>query len=183
MAVTAYKFAGAVEDISTVWDNDDNIKAADGNCTTTPINKNGGLSGVLRLTSFGFSSSDLPSDATLNGIEVAINRKCIYTDAVSDSELYLIYSSSPISSNFASATKWPTSLGEVIYGSSSNMLGATSLTWSQLTNTGFGATIKLVNSYSSNDVASVDYLKIRVWYNEAGGGVVIPVFMYHYMHH
>ena len=77
MAVTDYKFAGTAanvdRDSKVAWTNPDYAKADDTSYTTNAPGKNS-YSDWLLLTNYGFSSSDIPSGSTINGIEFIICR-------------------------------------------------------------------------------------------------------------
>lgn len=80
MAVTDWKFPGTAANVNNggyyPWSNVDNIKADDSNtaicCTNGTADKN--PTDYLTATNFGFTSSDIPTGATINGIEFVINR-------------------------------------------------------------------------------------------------------------
>lgn len=78
MAVTDYKFAGTAANAdrtscndSTGWVNPNNAKADDTNYANDGPAKNA-FGRWLRLTNYGFSSSDIPDGATINGIEFVV---------------------------------------------------------------------------------------------------------------
>src|SRR5258708_5529447 len=79
MAVTSYKFPATVTDDSTVgtvvWDGPGNVSADDG--TNAGFHATSGglrISHYLNCTNFGFTSADIPSGATINGIEMEYQR-------------------------------------------------------------------------------------------------------------
>jgi hypothetical protein len=185
MAVTDYKFAGTAANVDyndgDAWRNPDYAKADDTNLTDT-TNATKATTDLLRLTNFGFTSSDVPSGATIDGIEVVISRKADVSDGRSDSELYLMLSGSRQGSNYASATTWPTTEATATYGGATDKWGFTP-TQANIVDATFG--IELCVAYKSqNSKPFVNYIKIRVYYTESGGGgIVMPVFLYHYMNH
>ena len=186
MAVTDYKFPGTAasvdRDEKVKWETPDNAKADDTNYATSGGSKNT-YTDWLRLTNFGFSSSDIPDGSTINGIEFEINRYCDAGESfsVNDSALYL-YANGQVGNNLASATKWPTSVEAATYGGATDMCGTT-LSQADIVANTFGVQLSTLNSATSV-TAYVDYIKIRVYYTESGGGgIVVPVFLYHYMNH
>jgi len=183
MAVTDYKFPGTAasvdRDAKIEWGTPDNAKADDTNYATSGGSKNT-YTDWLRLTNFGFSSSDIPDGSTINGIEFEINRYGSAADSVNDSALYL-YANGQVGNNLASATKWPTSVEAATYGGATDMCGTT-LSQADIVANTFGVQLSTRNSATSV-TAYVDYIKIRVYYTAAGGGVALPVFMFHYMNH
>jgi hypothetical protein len=191
MAVTEYKYPGTAANVANggyaVWSNVDNIKADDSKsaiiCTTGTADKN--PTDYLTATNFGFTSTDIPSGATINGIEFVINRQGSETDSQYDYQLYMLKAGTQHGDNLASATKWPTSLTDATYGGATSLLGGT---WAQtdivgVTTFGFQLAIKNHIASDSGEYTYVEYFKLRVYYTEGAGGVTIPVFMYHYTHH
>lgn len=176
MSVTSYKFAGTAanvdRDSKAEWTNPDYAKADDTNYTVCVVNKDT-YGDWLRLTNFGFSTSDIPSGSTINGIEIAIMKSTSYAGQsyIKDSALYL-YNDGAVGSNLASAVAWSYKdvMAEVTYGGATNMCG-TSLTQADIVANTFGIQLSALNiETSSNQNANVDYIKIRVYYTEGGGG-------------
>jgi hypothetical protein len=187
MAVTDYKFPGTAANVANggyaPWSSPDYAKTDDSNsASTSPSKKND--SDYLTLTNFGFTSSDIPDGATINGIEFVINRNHDEANNVYDVLLYLLKNGTQHGSNLASATYWPTSFTDATYGGSTNLCGGS---WTQAdildADFGFQLSIKATADPGSGIVSRVDFGKIRVYYTEGAGGVTIPVFMYHYTHH
>jgi hypothetical protein len=182
MAVTAYKFAGTAasvdRDSKGAWSDPDYAKADDTSYTTNIVDKNT-YGDWLLLTNFGFTSSDIPSGATINGIEFAICRSnSSSADAdMTDSALYL-YDDGQVGDNLASASHWAYNsvMTEAVYGGATNMCG-TSLTQADIVASTFGVQL----SVRVGDVIvdpNVDYIKIRVYYTEGGGATVKPHYYY-----
>lgn len=192
MAVTDYKFPGTAANVEneghSPWSNYDNIKADDTSSAScqTDSSPDKFPSDYLTATNFGFTSTDIPSGATINGIEFVINRQGSEADSQYDFQLYMLKAGTQHGDNLASATKWPTSLTDATYGGATSLLGGT---WAQtdivgVSNFGFQIAIKNHIKPDLGEWALVEHVKLRVYYTEGGGGgVVIPVFMYHYMHH
>jgi hypothetical protein len=191
MARTDYKFPGTAANVSNggyiLWDNVNNIKVDDSDaafcCTNVNADKN--PTDYLTATNFGFTSTDIPSGATINGIEFVINRKGSEADSQYDYQLYMLKAGTQHGDNLASATYWPTSFTDATYGGATSLLGGT---WAQtdivgVTTFGFQLAIKNHIKSDSGEFTLVEHVKLRVYYTEGAGGVTIPVFMYHYMHH
>ncbi len=107
-----------------VWNYTDYIKADDTSYSYLIIGSTKNPTDYLTGTNFGFTSSYVPSGATINGIELVICRNCVIADATYDYELYLLKDGTPHGSNLASATKWPTGApAEATYGGSGNLSG------------------------------------------------------------
>jgi len=185
MAVTSYKFAGTAANVANgeyaAWQGYNDAKADDtAYAYLAPSEKY--ASDYLSLTNFGFTSSDIPSGATIDGIEFVVARAHNEANNVYDYALYLLKSGTQHGSNMASATKWPTAIAEATYGGSTNLCGGT-WTQSDIVGTNFGVqlSIKATTKPSTGKYSLVDFIKVRVYYTAAGP--VIPVFMYHYTHH
>ena len=174
MAVTAYKYAGTAasvdRDTKVAWSNPDYAKADDTSYATNTPGKNN-YSDWLLLTNYGFSSSDIPSGATINGIEFIICRHASSSPGCTDSALYL-YDDGQVGNNLASATYYPTSPAEATYGGATNMCGTT-LTQADIVANTFGVRLSVTPGTDDLQI-SVDYIKIRVYYT-AGGGASLPL--------
>jgi hypothetical protein len=192
MAVTEYKYPGTAANVANggyyAWSNVDNIKvddSANANVTTNG-NANKNPSDYLTATNFGFTSTDIPAGATINGIEFVINRAGSEADSQYDYQLYMLKAGTQHGDNLASATKWPTSLTDATYGGATSLLGGT---WAQtdivgVTTFGFQLAIKNHIPSGAGEFTYVEHVKLRVYYTESGGGgIVVPVFLYHYMNH
>ena len=175
MSVTDWKYPGTAVSVSSDWEDPNNAKADDSNYSVHVFYNKNASSALLRLTNFGFTSSDLPSGCTINGIEFVIGRYASVANYISDSALYL-YDDGQVGSNLASATKWPTSEGAATYGGATNMCG-TSLTQADIVASTFGVQLSAAVGNRSNATAYVDYIKIRVYYTE-GGASVKPYYYY-----
>ena len=176
MAVTDYKYAGTAANVNNggyiAWGTPDAIKADDTDYSRALIGSTKNPTDYLTGTNFGFTSSYVPSGATINGIELVICRCCDIADATYDYELYLLKDGTPHGSNLASATKWPTgALAEATYGGSSNLWGGT---WTQAdvldADFGFRLSCKSAIIAKAGEFSAVDYIKIRVYYTEGAAG-------------
>ena len=183
MAVTDYKYPGTAANVINggygAWNNPDYIKADDTSYSATLIGTTKNATDYLTGTNFGFTSSYVPSGATINGIELVICRCCAKANATYDYELYLLKDGTPHGNNLASATKWPTGEpAEATYGGSSNLWGGT---WTQadVLDADFGVRLSCKSAIAANpgEFSSVDYFKIRVYYT-AGGATVKPHYYY-----
>jgi hypothetical protein len=189
MAVTEYKYPGTAANVDNggykmTWSDVDNIKADDSEAALVLTSSTKNPTDYLTATNFGFTSTDIPSGATINGIEFVINRAGSEANSQYDYQLYMLKDGTQHGDNLASATKWPTSLTDATYGGATSLLGGT---WAQtdivgVTTFGFQLAIKAAIASDVSELTYVEHVKLRVYYTEAGG-VTIPVFMYHYTHH
>ena len=191
MAVTAYKYPGTAANVANggymTWSDVYNIKVDDSSSalTVTSGQADKNPTDYLTATNFGFTSTDIPTGATINGIEFVINRQGSEANSQYDYQLYMLKAGTQHGDNLASATKWPTSLTDATYGGATSLLGGT---WAQTDIVGvttFGFQLAIKNHIASDvgEYTYVEHVKLRVYYTESGGGVVVPVFTYHYMHH
>jgi len=180
MAVTDWKYPGTAanvtESTNAPWANPNYAKADDTSYSYGYL-KNA-VTDTLRLTNYGFTSSDIPSGATINGVEIVSGISGEQNvGSCTDSIFYLRKSSGQTGNNIASAVTWPGTNGTVIsertYGGSTDMSG-TSLTQSDIVASTFGLDLRV--SCGSGG-GYVDYIKIRVYYTE-GGASVKPYYYY-----
>jgi hypothetical protein len=184
MAVTDYKFPGTAANVDRgskpPWINPNNAKADDTSYAECTDGSGGSIKNTysdwLLLTNFGFTSSDIPSGSTIDGIEFEIGRWASEQNLINDSALYL-YDDGQVGNNLASATKWPTTMGTATYGGATNMCG-TSLTQADIVATTFGVWLSIACGASESAAGEVDYIKIRVYYTEGGGSPVKPHYYY-----
>lgn len=179
MAVTAYKYAGTAANVDNAsgieWINPDYAKADGTDFSTVAAPSSKKPSDYLTLTNFGFTSSDIPAGSTIDGIEFAINRYFTNANDVFDYEFQLLKASTAHGSNMASAAKWPSSEAEATYGGATNLCGGT---WAQtdIADSGFGVRLCIkATSGGAGTLAYVDYIKLRVYYTEGGGGGTLPL--------
>lgn len=131
----------------------------------------------LKCTNFGFS---IPGGATIDGIEVIIERKASVQSGVfwvRDFTVKLYKAGTIVGTDKADTTlKWPTSDTDKTYGSSSDLWGET-WTDSDINNSGFGIGIKVTtigggNPKDPNVTAYIDWIRINIHYTTGGGGSV-----------
>lgn len=147
------------------WSNPTRVSANDNSNTTSSISGNGTTySETLHATNFGFS---IPSDATINGIQVSIGRFASKSSSLQDRSVQLIKSGNATGDNLgATSTNWPTSEAVADYGSTSNLWGTT-WTPTQINASNFGVALSVDNNNSNSRTASVDYITVTVTYTEA----------------
>lgn len=173
MAVTDWKFAGTGANDNSVgnaaWSNTGNITASNNSRATTATMGAGQTSQILRATNFGFTTSDIPSGSTIDGIEVRIERSRNATggNQVQDNLIRLRLSSGQTGDNKVVAGNWPNSDGQATYGGESDKWN-TSLTDSQIRGSDFGVDIRCERTGGTAASGGVDAVEIRIHYTEAG---------------
>lgn len=162
---TAWKSAGTGADVSGVgtvtWSTPGNITAFDDAYAVGVTAGSGNITTHwLRATNFGFDIDDIPSGATILGIEVGIERKSNTGDAV-DNQLFLRKTSGQVGDDKASATAYPASDTEELYGGSADDWNA-SLLDSDIRSTDFGLDLSSTRGVGGT-TSSVDHIRVRVF--------------------
>jgi hypothetical protein len=153
------------------WSNPGNITAAGSPYATAALTVSA-TSEYLEGTNYGFS---IPTNATIQGIQVTINRRSSASTAgysINDVTVSLIKGGTITGNNKATSTDWPTSLGTASYGSASDLWGTT---WApaDINASDFGVALSVVNqSTIGSRTATVDYMQISVTYT-----VPLPIQM------
>lgn len=177
------QIAGAGADDNAVgtlaWSNPGNITADDGSNAEATASSDV-QTHYLKATSFGFS---IPTDATVDGIEVTIDRHCDFDSLqryTLDNIVRLVISGSVSGDNKAdTANKWPTTPTTKSYGGASDLWGLGSVSPSTLNASNFGVVLSADVYQGIVDThARVDYIQVTVHYTPAGAAM--PVFAQHY---
>ena len=115
----------------------------------------------LEATNYGFS---IPSDATINGIEVKIGRYASGID-IRDYVVRLVKGGSITGDNkAATGTTWPTGgIAEATYGGASALWGTT-WAYSDVNSSNFGVVLSATNDDATAPNTYVDYMQISVTY-------------------
>jgi len=118
----------------------------------------------LRLTSFGFDS-DVPSGATIDGIELLVMRAATNANKVYDSDIFMLASTGHVGSDQAVLDYWPqTTPAQYTYGGSANKWGS-SINAAEIRATTFGFDISPFNEDDTNpQQGQVWYAKARIYY-------------------
>lgn len=173
MTTAGPNYAGTIASDSAVgsiaWSNISNMGAADTNYATVAPGSSGTYTSYYaKLTNFGFS---LPSNATIDGITVEINRRCDQNGVryTLDAHVKLIKAGTIGATNKADTTnKWPTTLTVKSYGGSADLWSDT-WTYSDINNSGFGVAFSCaVNRAAQSATAYVDYVRVTVTYTVGG---------------
>lgn len=143
----------------TSWSNPSNA-ATSNNAYATFINVTGSSS-TLTATNFG---SSVPSGATINGIEVTIERKSSSGSAHKDFTVQLVKGGTASGTNKAdTATFYGTSDATITYGGASDLWGNT-LTVSDVNATNFGVVFQCNNTAAALNTCSVDAFSLKIYY-------------------
>lgn len=158
---------------ASAWVNFTNASSSDDTYTTVTW---GGLvpriTNYLKTTNFGFS---IPSGSTIDGIIVDVERKSSSNTAslfTVDSTLKLVIGGAVVGTNKATTTRWSTTESYVSYGGASDLWG-NSISYSDINASDFGFVLSASLNKTggkSSVVASVDHIRITVYYTNGGGG-------------
>ena len=118
----------------------------------------GQISNYLKVTNFNFA---IPTDATISGITVSVERNATSLSAVNDSSLRLVKGGVISGNDKASATPWTTSDVVATYGSASDLWGLT-LTPSDVNASNFGVVINAAASLAAT--ANIDQVTMTIDY-------------------
>ncbi|MCX8174877.1 MAG: DUF5011 domain-containing protein [Candidatus Micrarchaeota archaeon] len=155
------------------WSNPSRAQASDNQYATTTLSQSSGVSYYLNATNFSFN---LPSNAVITGIEVAIERRqaCASgscTSNVTDVEVRLQKNGALVGNNKAKATAWPTTDSTAIYGGPSDLWGA-SWTAADINSIKTGVVLSVNRTPGGSRNLYVDYINMTVYYALCGNGVV-----------
>lgn len=170
--------AGTSENAET-WVGTNNLGADDGSeaTITAATYDSPDISALLRAGNFGFS---IPTDATVNGITVEIDRRNS-AGAASDNRVQLSRGTTfagLVGDNKAdTALDWPTTTAVKTYGGAADLWNTT-WTPAQINATDFCVWLSVQADAANTDI-QVDYIRVTVTYTPANvsgsGGVTIPL--------
>lgn len=181
MATTAWKKPGSATTVSVggaTWSNPTRI-TADDNSDATSAMTSGNFSDVIVGYNYGFTTSDVPSGATIDSINFrfeGLKTTGAGTLQLIDGYLYSNTGGTPsedalfASGNFSPSVSAITS--RTLY-TASNILGSAGLTDSAVRSSGFGIGLGFLASGGAA-TAGVDYFEVSINYTPAANPV--PVF-------
>lgn len=153
----------------SAWVNPANITSSDNVYSVYTVGDNFGdpnASNRLQATNFGFT---IPSGSTINGVLVSVERKASSLTAVTDLEARLIVGGAvDITENKSTGLNWPTNETYQDYGGAAD-LWSIALTVSNVNASDFGFSLR-TNGTTIGQTASVDHIRITVYYTEAATG-------------
>ena len=147
---------------TNAWSNPSNASASDNIYATAACNS---LLTTRYLNAQNFSFA-IPEGATINGIVVEVEKKTSTGTDTTDSRMRIIKGGSVGSTDKASGSAWSTSEAYTSYGSSSDLWGTT---WAatDINASNFGALIAVRCSNIMPRTASIDHIRITVYYTAA----------------
>ena len=109
---TSYNDTGTASSVDrdgkNSWNNPTNAQGSDGNRAICDVYKST-YGDWLRCVNFGFTDSDIPANAIIEGITVAVECQAETAGYISDSAVYLRTTSGQVGDDGSIATTWPTS--------------------------------------------------------------------------
>lgn len=179
MAVTAYKFPGSTnsnvsDSGSSAWVNIGNITSDNGVYATS-----GNLSGWGAANTwagiaynFGFTTSDIPTGSTIDGIEVVVNRRRTGAGNIQEQKAGLTLNGSSAFATMSgidqadTSTNWATSDEDRTFGGASNIMYGSALTVANVTSSDFGWFYRAKGnaSFPTQGVGEWDSVKMRIYY-------------------
>lgn len=171
MAVTSYKFPGTASsqdrDGKVAWTNPSNALSDDDVYASVTLTS-ATYTDWLRLTNFGFTSSDVPAGSIINGIEVEIQVFAIDNNNTSSFSSVLLRNASAaqVGTSQAPATLWSPANANITFtlGGPTNDWGGAGITQADVVSSNFGLDISIQKNSSGFDTDEVDYAKIRIYY-------------------
>jgi len=166
--VTDWKSPGTCANVDrngrNSWFNPDNAKLSDNSRAACDVGINT-YGDWLRCTNFGFTVDDIPSGATIIGIEAKIERQAEEVNDIDDSAVYLRKTSGQVGDNKESDTYWTTSDVTASYGGSTDDWNAGLVDTDIVANNDFGIDISAYNADALfNRYARIDHVQIRIYY-------------------
>ena len=149
------------------WSTQSNAGASDntyGTYTDRSANKSRGF----KTTGYGFA---IPVGATINGIEVNVERKGQTSSTCNDQFMRIVKGGVTGATDKGVVTNWNTSEFIYTYGSPTDLWGET-WTYSDINSATFGNAFSAAFQSGGFETAYIDHVEITVHYTVAGGGGV-----------
>ena len=141
-----------------------NAYTDDSALSSVNVKKNGVSSDTHRWTGFGFTTADIPSGATINGIEVVVQCDAAIASTI---ELYVnIYDATNGVSTGQRSQIYVSDVAETdtVLGGVSDLWGETSISDTDVRAATFGVQLYATNNTGSNCGFNIDVISIRVDY-------------------
>lgn len=184
MAVTSWFNCGTCADDSgmgtLVWYADDVLTALSGTECQSNDGTFAGVKGTslgathyLKCTNFGITNTDVPSGATIDGLEIEVRELRNANPTVASTVVRYVKGGSVVGNDIGVASDWPTSETAIAYGGSTQ-LGGQSWTDSDVTASNFGCVIGVnfnaIRLVPTNRNILVDQVRMRVYYTPSTPG-------------
>jgi len=151
---------------SVTWTNPTNVYTNDNVLYATASGGGGATTYYLNATGFGFS---IPTGVTINGIVVEVDRKSSDSGPVKNIVDYRVRivkgGNVGATTREDTSTKWPTSDAYATYGTQTDLWGD-SWAGSDINNVNFGVAIAATLNGSQSRTASIDHIRITVYYTD-----------------
>jgi uncharacterized repeat protein (TIGR01451 family) len=139
------------------WSNPSSANISDNSYATASLGSSE-VTHYLKATGFGFNIS---AGATINGIEVLVERNGDNGGKISDNSVRLVKNGTIGGDEKSAAGTWPASDGNITYGGSNDLWGL-NWTYSDINSVNFGFVISA--KATGSRTASVDCIRITVYY-------------------
>lgn len=163
---------GTFADDSTVgtitWNNPGNAAASDDSRASTATNS--ATSHYLKCTNP--QGTAVPAGATINGIEIIIERSRAFGTSVTDSAVRIVKGGAIGATDRSNGTAWPTTDTDRTYGSPTDLWGET-WTVAQINASDFGMAISVVSVGGAQP--RIDYVRAVIYYTVAFSGWGVPI--------
>ena len=168
--ITSWKSPGTAANIDSggvAWGNPNNAKVEDSSYAMFDAADT--YSDFLRVTNFGFTTSDIPTGAIIDGVEAQIKRWGYNPDHITDKTVHMVLSGSVQGDNQALSPYWLDSWVWATYGGAVDVWGWTGITAANVRDTAFGFQLEAQGLAGSLVWSIVDYMRIRVYWHMPGG--------------
>jgi hypothetical protein len=147
---------------ANAWGTTSNITASDDSYSTCTFNSVD-TAQRLKATNFGYTLSGV----VIDGILVEVERKVDTGTNITDSQIAIIKADGTISStNMSAGATWPTTEAYASFGGSTSLWGET-WTTTDINDADFGVAIRPASDFAVNRTASVDHVRMTVYYHTA----------------
>lgn len=154
------------------WNSASAITQKDGQFATTSMTENAFCFQTVCFFTRGLIGSDfgfnIPATSTINGILLRVNRKSDIEHAVRDSAIQLMKGFSFVGNKKKANVFWPTVPKTRSYGGQTDLWGA-AWTPADINSPDFGVWLKCYNQSANTPEASVDYMRVTIFYSDSNG--------------
>jgi len=164
-------------DGNAVWNNPGNAKTTSATSdafATAVVDLSNPITHYIKATGFGFT---IPTDATINGIKVRIERKKSSTAVIIDKTVSLVKENAIIGANRARTVAWEDNNVEDLrsYGLGTTDLWDTTWTVAEINSSAFGFAMSAKSLSTETVLLSVDYMTMTVYYSLPSNPVISEI--------